>query len=938
MRISIILLLLVTFTVAKSQLLTGVVSDAKTGETLIGANIIIKNSEKYGVSGLDGSYLIKGLESGTYTIEVSYIGYVSKIKNIKIGIGDNKFNCSLKTKAQEIEGANIYASRIENTEASARQTERNSDNIVSVVSAKAIDISPDLDLASVVKRVSGVSLERNSNSMGKTYSIIRGMSKRYNYTLVNGIKISSPNDKDRYVPLDIFPSFIVGRVEVTKSLTADMEGDAVGGVINMVMKNAPDNLYIVANASYGYHSIYFNKDFQGFDSKVIDSKTPFQKYGYEYNATQKDFTTENIKMNPSSYSPDYSASFTFGNRFLKKKLGVLVSVSYDNSHKGSEFTRFVPDLLVGTSLPKLTSMYSGSYYSDVDQLGIHAKLDYRLGRHSILKFNYIKINMNENQIRDLAKVSVLGSTNILDSDRKTYQTRYRRTEQQINNFTLQGEHSIHGNQKLQWTLANSSARQDTPDEAYFSRITNLTLKQGYESILLAEDGDNNRIWRYNKDKDYSAKADYSINFETSTFNNELKIGGIYRIKNRTNFYNSYFFLPSPGVQAYGHDWKPDDPNIVYDTWEDYSEAKFRVGNPKGSTTNEFNHKFSDNYYAGYIQFSSTYNKKLKVIAGIRYENDIWNYTLLAPRPNQVPEGERLFVDVLPDFHLKYSLTKNSNLRLSYFYSIVRPSYYEILPYIDKNEDYIEIGNPEVKRTKADNFDLRYENFFGKTDVFMVGVFYKKLKNPIEYGRFEGEKTWSNISGWVDMPYNFGTATNYGFEFDFIKYIRKFGARINYTFTNSEITQTKQIKHRVDPNDPNSEIQTTLTTQTRPLQGQSKHIGNASILYKDTKRKIDAQLSFVYTGERIHSVSNYLDNDEWEKPYYTLDFSAQKQIKAFTFFVKAKNLLNTPYEVIIKQGLREDSESFPLQGNIGDDYIIKRETYNMVFLIGIRYKL
>ena len=221
---------------------------------------------------------------------------------------------------------------------------------------------------------------------------------------------------------------------------------------------------------------------------------------------------------------------------------------------------------------------------------------------------------------------------------------------------------------------------------------------------------------------------------------------------------------------------------------------------------------------------------------------------------------------------------------------------------------------------------------------MVGAFYKQIINPIEYSRYDGTQTWSNISGWVNMPNNFGTATNYGFEFDFIKFVRQFGVRMNYTFTNSEITQNKQIKHRVDIDDPNSEIQTFETTQTRPLQGQSAHIGNASLLYKNSKRKIDAQLAFVYTGERIRNVSNYLDNDEWESPYYSLAFSFQKKYKNFTFFVKSKNLLNTPYTVIIKQELREDNEDFPLQGNVGDDYVIRQDYYKMSFKIGIKYKL
>ena len=112
-----------------------------------------------------------------------------------------------------------------------------------MVSAKSMQLSPDLNVANVLQRVSGVTMERD-NSGEAQYAILRGMDKRYNYTLVNGVKIPSPDNKNRYVPLNIFPSELLDRLEVTKSLTADMEGDAAGGAVNMVMKDAPGQFYL----------------------------------------------------------------------------------------------------------------------------------------------------------------------------------------------------------------------------------------------------------------------------------------------------------------------------------------------------------------------------------------------------------------------------------------------------------------------------------------------------------------------------------------------------------------------------------------------------------------------------------------------------------------------------------------------------------------------
>jgi outer membrane receptor protein involved in Fe transport len=93
----------------------------------------------------------------------------------------------------------------------------------------------------------------------------------------------------------------------------------------------------------------------------------------------------------------------------------------------------------------------------------------------------------------------------------------------------------------------------------------------------------------------------------------------------------------------------------------------------------------------------------------------------------------------------------------------------------------------------------------------------------------------------------------------------------------------------------------MRNQTRPLQGQAANIGNVSLLYKDQKIGLDAQLSLSYIGERIQAVSNYYGLDTWERPSTYLDLSAQKKIgRHFIIYVKANNLLNTPYELIIKQ--------------------------------------
>ena len=100
---------------------------------------------------------------------------------------------------------NVIATNPGRTEAGARLIERNAMNVVNVMSARVMELSPDVTVANVLQRMSGVTVERNSSGEGQ-YAILRGMDKRYNYTLVNGVQIPSPDNKNRFVPLDMFPS------------------------------------------------------------------------------------------------------------------------------------------------------------------------------------------------------------------------------------------------------------------------------------------------------------------------------------------------------------------------------------------------------------------------------------------------------------------------------------------------------------------------------------------------------------------------------------------------------------------------------------------------------------------------------------------------------------------------------------------------------------
>lgn len=130
----------------------------------------------------------------------------------------------------------------------------------------------------------------------------------------------------------------------------------------------------------------------------------------------------------------------------------------------------------------------------------------------------------------------------------------------------------------------------------------------------------------------------------------------------------------------------------------------------------------------------------------------------------------------------------------------------------------------------------------------------------------------------------------------------------------------------------------MVDQTRPLFGQSEHIANLALLFKDTKTGWDAQVAGAYTGPRINTVSQFLNNDLWQKGFIQMDFSAEKRFShGLTVFVKANNILNTPMKLFIK-GTNPENEKIAENLVSNGQTLIRSDYYGQSYLVGLRYKL
>lgn len=904
---------------SSAQTLKGSVSDAKTSETLIGATVHLENGDKvYNTTvKLDGNYIFKNIPAGNYKLNVSFVGY-EKTKNYDVEVsasGTTVLNITMADNSKDLEEVTITGHANKESSRSARNDEKNSNNTINVVSAQAIAISPDVLVSNVLARVSGISVDRSSTGDG-SHVIIRGMDKQYNTILINGIKVPSPDSKNRYIPLDIFPAGLVEKLEVFKTLTPDMEGDASGGVINLVMKTAPDKLRVDGEFGTGYSQLFFDRPFASFDRSTVNSKSPAE-INPGVAADPSAFPYQNLLTKTHNPPPNINGSLTIGNRFLNDKLGVLFSGSYQNLYLGQNSFAVLQTNTVGPPIGNsqqnqesaFQDTYNRQYSTQQQRIGTVASIDYKFDPNNTINLYATYVALNEYRVRQTTDDNYGGYA--YQGYRGTFAvdnlTETRSQLQDILNLTLNGKHKISDPFSFDWTVSDSKAENKMPDDAEFdtkygtSPTTttsvatgnpdepNVSVAQGIATTPTYVQNES-RLWSHNTDKDLSGYLNLHLNSTIFGRKITFSAGGMYRHKTRDNYYNKYD-LPNT---------VDNGTNEVYTT---ISDAKFIfLGSDslkaKGSYTTDANdYTFNENVLGLYGMFKYYIIDRLYIIAGLRGENTHQSYVTNLPVYFSGKTATITYTDYLPSVNIKYDFTNNQALRASYYKSILRPSFQQLIPAANStaDENYQSEGSPYLQHTVVDNYDLRYEFFPGVFDEFMLGGFYKYLINPIENELQGGAglgATSAGGGGKYYIPNNFGNANNYGLELEARKFFGNVGIEVNYTYTDSKITTVKSIY--IDG-------QNATLEQTRPLQGQAANIGNASLLYKDQRNGVDAQLSLSYIGERIQAVSNYYNLDTWERPSTYLDFSMQKKVGPhFIIYAKANNLLNTPYELIIKQ--------------------------------------
>jgi len=333
LSLHLLLTISLTFSLALSataQRGTGIISGRavdREGAVLPGARVRLQPGDITGATNAQGEFTLIGIAAGDYTLTISYIGFADFTQRINVLAGQ-----ALRVEAQmkvSAKGEEVTVVADPQGVAEAINEQRTSDNILDVMPAGIIQSLPNENIADVVGRMPGVSLERDEGE-GK-YVQVRGTEPRLNNTMVDGVEVPAPEGTVRQVKLDSVPSDIVESVEVNKTLAANQDADAIGGTVNLVTKKAGELPTLKFEGIGGWTPI-LNTRYIGIGSATLGERFGHDKrFGalisgsYDYNGRE----INDIEPSPNEAAvPSYGSMDLPEYRYKRNRWGFAGSLDY----------------------------------------------------------------------------------------------------------------------------------------------------------------------------------------------------------------------------------------------------------------------------------------------------------------------------------------------------------------------------------------------------------------------------------------------------------------------------------------------------------------------------------------------------------------------------------------------------------------------------------
>ncbi|MCB0662562.1 MAG: TonB-dependent receptor [Saprospiraceae bacterium] len=901
----------------------GTVSDENSGEPLMFCNVVLKGSEPIvGVqTDLDGAYDFS-LPAGTHTLEVTYVGYSTKtITDVVVKDGEVTIIDFLMSNSSEVlEEVVISATRIDRTENALLALQRKASTIQDGISSQEISRYGASNAAESMKKVTGASV------VDGKYIFVRGLGDRYSSAQLNGMTLPSTDPYRNSTSLDIIPAKLLDNLIASKTFTPDQPGNFTGGNVNMQTKSFPERFTVSASVSTSYNDrVSFNDNFLSYDGGKTDW------LGYDDGNRQlpeildnpeiraelvpslaikarrdgdlaqiMDQTSKSInnQMAPTTISGgmNHAVNFAIGNQFslFNNPLGVLAGVNYRRSYSHYEnglFRNYDTPQKDAVALNNEVDL-SDTRSVDNPQIGGLVNLSYKFSGSQKINFNVLYNHDGEKSARYLT-----GSYPAILSGGEFESRSIGFKERELMSYQLSGEHLLSKNGlKMEWggSIVNSS--QNEPDLRFFA---NSILYQGTGTedpkyVLSPSEYDlPYHFFRELDDKQYLGKVDFTIPFlDADNKGNHIKFGFQYQEKNR-DFTEDRFQYQVSARQTQDYAGDPvaffDETNtgiVGYDSTRNQYELGLFLTDETVAT----------NTYSGFEKVTAGYGMvtydfgKLKAIAGVRMEmTDMEVATIDTTKEIGMIDA----TDFLPSINLIYRLNENMNLRGSYTHTLARPNMREMAPFssFEFIGDFIYTGNPGLKRTLVQNYDLRWEMFPNPGELLAVSAYYKRFQDPISTAFLVLNANNNEI-----QFQNLDDAYVYGAEFELRKSLgfisnalRDFKFTSNFSYIFSEAPIPVEEQEIIEEQNPSKGT-------TRPFFGQSPFLFNAALNYMNNEIGLDATVSYNLFGARLDALGFGARPDIYERPRPSLDFIVKKSVgERVNIKLTLANLLDPLYK-------------------------------------------
>ena len=879
-----------------------------SGQSIIGATVMIKGTTKGAATDLDGYYAITA-EPGKYDVQISSISFETRIfTGVEVKAGQTTtLNTTLSNADKTLESVKIEAKTSREAISTIVLEQKNSVVLFDGFSGEQIKRTPDRTTADVLRRVSGATIQENS------FVVVRGLPDRYNAVYLNNAPLPSSEPDRKAFAFDIFPASFINDIKVIKTAMPSLSGEFAGGLIQLRTKDIPENNFYSGSVSVGYNTITTGKNFvlgQGgkFDFIGVDDGTRALPAGFPDVTVFNDPTlskpdrVEYSKLFKNTWNlhsskalPNFSGQFSMGHNInfvpkskreltkTRKELGSIFALTYQNNNAYTYRKRYD---YTGSNLE--LDFTDETYNRNVMAGGIW-NLSFLYSRengsnHRISFKNMANINSNDQMILRT------GTRFDQGQDLKSYNSMY--TQNRLLSTQLMGEHFIpKGKVKIEWNLGYNNLKRDVPDYkqlTYKRPVGDTSVPWTMPVATQPSFNDiNGRFYSTMMDNIYSGSVDLAIPFITGPVRHEIKFGGYSQYKDR-NFEARTFSYVKYQTSTFNSQLATQGIDSIFDV---------RNFGPNGFMIRESSRK-SDTYtsnssiYAGYLQYElSALENRLRIILGPRLEywqQNLNSFTVADESPVAVNINK---LDVLPSINVIGGLTEKMNLRFGASQTVSRPEARELAPFqfYDYSVFLTVEGNPNLKRTKITNLDLRYEYYPSSGQLISASVFGKYFQDPIEK-KLEAAGSF-NLMRYV----NAGSAYAYGMEFEyrvnlatFYKWFRGKTTDKGFFHGLSLFGNLALIKSEVD-------LKGFAGLESRrPLQGQSPYVVNAGVQYNDTKYDFGISVSYNRIGQRIVSVGYDNYPSFWEKSRNILDLQISKTFwKKLELKINARDILANP---------------------------------------------